>query len=198
MQAFLVSSADEVAEGLIPRPVSVKTNVRKALSLFERGQLSIRLATAGEADAIAALTRSVFDGKDLCLRAKFDSTDAVEELIDRGKFVLAEKDGRIAGFVYLEPRPEATCLELLAVAPEQQRTGIGSQLLYAAERLSCSMHCFFIHVRVLNLHWETIKFCRRRGYVDFGIEPLHRDQPVSPHCHIVRMCKQLDADRLAF
>jgi GNAT superfamily N-acetyltransferase len=198
MQAVLVSSTDDVAEGLIPRPVSVKTNGRKARSLFERGQLTIRLAAPEEASGIAALTCAAFDGRDHFAKAGFDNADEVEQLMEEGKFLLAEKDGHLVGFAYLEPRPEATRLDLLAVAPEQQRTGIGSQLLYAAERLSCSMRCFFMHIRVMNLHWETVKFCRRRGYVEFGIEPLHGNQPISAHCHIVRMCKQLEVDRLAF
>jgi GNAT superfamily N-acetyltransferase len=198
MQAVPASRASEVAEGLIPRPVTVKPSGRKARSLFERGQLTIRVATPDEASGIATLTRTVFNGRDDFSKAGFDNSDEVERLMARGKFLLAEQDDRIVGFAYLEPRLEASQLDLLAVSPEQQRTGIGSQLLYAAERLSGSMRCFFVHIRVMNLHWETIKFWRRRGYVEFGIEPLQRDQPVSPHCHIVRMCKQLDIDRLVF
>jgi GNAT superfamily N-acetyltransferase len=198
MQAVSVSRTDEVTEGLISRPISATENERKARSLFERGQLTIRLAGLDKAASIAALTSTVFDGRDHYSQAKFDNADDVERLMEQGKFLLAEQDDRIVGFAYLEPRMEATRLDLLAVSPEQQRTGIGSQLLYAAERLSSSMRCFFMHIQVMNLHWETIRFCRRRGYVEFGIEPLNRHQPLSPHCHIVRMCKQLDIDRLAF
>ena len=198
MQAVPAAKASEVAEGLISTPVAATANGRKVRSLFERGQLTIRLAKFDEANAIAALTRTVFDGRDYFAEGKFESADEVEQLMGRGKFLLAEKDDHIVGFAYLEARVEASQLDLIAVSPEQQRTGIGSQLLYAAERLSAAMRCFFMHIRVMNLHWETIKFCRRRGYVEFGIESLHGDQLVSPHCHLVRMCKQLDIDLLAF
>lgn len=187
-----------MTEGLIPRPLVAVEGGPKARSLFERGQLTIRLARLDEAAAIAALTSIVFDGREHFSRARFDSAGAIERLMMEGKFLLAEKDDRIVGFAYLEPRLEATSLDLLAVSPAQQRTGIGSQLLYAAERLSSSMRCLFMHIRVMNLHWETIKLCQRRGYVEFGIEAVNRQQPISPHCHIVRMCKQLDIDRLAF
>jgi len=198
MQVVPAFGTDEVTDNLISAPVTTTTNGRKAHSLFERGQLTIRLARLDEAAAIAALVRAVFDGREHHSRARFDSTADVEELMTQGKFLLAEKDEGIVGFAYLEPRLEATRLDLLAVSPSQQRSGIGSQLLYAAERLSSSMRCFFMHVQVMNLHWETIKFCRRRGYVEFGIEPLDRQQPISPHCHLVRMCKQLNIDLLAF
>jgi len=198
MEAVPASRKDEVTEGLFPTPLAVTENGHKARSLFESGQLTIRLARLDEAAAIAALTSTVFDGRDHFSRAKFDSADAIEQLMAEGKFLLAEKDDHIVGFVYLKPRLEATRLDLLAVSPAQQRTGIGSQLLYAAERLSSSMRCLFMHIRVMNLHRETIKFCQRRGYVEFGIEAMNRHQPISPHCHVVRMCKQLDIDRLAF
>jgi GNAT superfamily N-acetyltransferase len=116
----------------------------------------------------------------------------------QGKFLLAENDQGIIGYAYVEPRLEASRLELLAVSPAQQRSGIGSQLLDAAERMSRSMRCLFMHLQVMNLNWETLTFCRRRGYVEFAIEPLHMQEPLSPHCHIVRMCKQLDRDRSGF
>jgi GNAT superfamily N-acetyltransferase len=198
MQAVTAYRKDEVTEGLIARPNLATANRQKARSLFESGQLAIRLAKPDETAAIAALTSTVFDGRDHFSRARFDSADAIEQLMVEGTFLLAVKDDHIVGFAYLRPRLEGTRLDLLAVSPAQQRTGIGSQLLYAAERLSSSMRCLFMHIRVMNLHWDTIRFCRRRGYVEFGIEPMNRHQPISPHCHIVRMCKQLDIDRLAF
>ncbi len=116
----------------------------------------------------------------------------------QGKFLLAENDQGIVGYAYLEARLEASRLDLLAVSPTKQRSGIGSQLLEAAERMSRSMRCLFVHVQVVNLNWETLTFCRRRGYVEFAIEPLHSREPISPHCHFVRMCKQLDTARAEF
>jgi len=198
MQAVPAFRTDEVTEGLSPRSLAATENGWRARSLFERGQLTIRLARLDEAATIATLTSTVFDGREYFPRARFDSADAIERLMARGKFLLAEKDDGIFGFAYLELGLEATRLGLLAVSPAQQRMGIGSQLLYAAERLSSSMRCLFMHIQVMNLHWETIRFCRHRGYVEFGIEPLNRHQAISPHCHIVRMCKKLDIDRMAF
>ena len=198
MQVVPASRTNEVAEGLISRPVAATENGRKARSLFDRGQLTIRLARPDEAATIAARTRTILDGTEHFSQEKFDSVDEVEQLMTRGKFLLAEKDDRIVGVAFLEPRLEASQLNVLAVSPSERRTGIGSQLLYASERLSSSLRCLFMHIQVRNLHWETIKFCRRRGYVEFGIESLDPDQPISPHCHLVRMCKQLNNDWLAF
>ena len=188
---------NEVTERLISVPNGA-SNGRKAHTLFGSGQLRIRLATFHEAEAILELTNAVFHGRHHLSRITFASKSDVETSMTQGKFLLAENDQGIIGYAYLEPRMEASRLELLVVAPAQQRTGIGSQLLEAAERMSRSMRCPFMHVQIMNLNWGILTFCRRRGYVEFAIEPLHMQEPLSPHCHIVRMCKQLDRDRSGF
>jgi N-acetylglutamate synthase-like GNAT family acetyltransferase len=188
---------NEAAEAIISG-AKVFTNGHKMPVPAAKSELIIRLARVGEGAQIAQLTSVSFRGREHFFRASFASAKDVEQLMTQGKFLLAENEKEIIGCAYLEPRIEATRLELLAVAPTEQRAGIGSQLLDAAERLSSSMQCSFVHVRVVNFHYETIAFCRRRGYFEFGIESLNRNEPVSLHCHIVRMCKRLEADGLAF
>jgi len=188
---------NDVTKRLISRPNGVSKG-RQAHTLFGAGQLRIRLARLDEAEAIVDLTNTTFRGRGHFSRTSFATTNDVETLMTLGKFLLAENDNGIIGYAYLEPRMEASRLELLAVSPAQQRAGIGSQLLEAAERMSRSMRCLFVHVQVMNLNWETLTFCRRRGYVEFAIEPLYTREPLSPHCHFVRMCKQLDTDRSEF
>jgi N-acetylglutamate synthase-like GNAT family acetyltransferase len=186
-----------VAEGLISG-TNGASNGRASHTLFGAGQLSIRLARLDEAEAIVDLTLAAFRGREHFSRTALASKSDVETLMTQGKFLLAENDRGIIGYAYLEPRMEASRLELLAVTPAQQRSGIGSQLLEAAERMSRGMRCLFMHIRVMNLNWETLTFCRRRGYVEFALEPLHTQQALSPHCHLVRMCKQLDTARAEF
>ena len=188
---------ESVPQKLVSTP-SVVTNGHNTTVASTKGRLTIRFATPGEASAIAELNNGILRGDEHGLRARFSSPENIAHLFTRGKFLLAENEREIVGCVYLEPRLEASCLELLAVAPSRQRAGIGSQLLEAAERTSSSMQCLFMHLRVMNLHWETIRFCRRRGYVEFGIESLNGREPVSLHCHFVRMCKRLETDRWAF
>jgi N-acetylglutamate synthase-like GNAT family acetyltransferase len=186
-----------VTERFISRSSTVP-EAQEAQTLFGRGQLKIRVARLDEAQAIVDLTNTLFSGGEHYSRISFSSRSDVEQLMSQGKFILAENDTAIVGYAYLQLCMEASRLEFLAVSPQQQRTGIGSQLLEAVERLSGSMRCLFMHIQVVNLNWETLKFCRRRGYVAFAIAPLHRQQTVSPHCHIVRMCKQLDNDGSEF
>ena len=96
--------------------------------------MEIRLETAGDADAVRALNRAAF-GRD-------DEADIVDRLRERGAGYLAlvvQADGEIVGHIVfsrvtLDPPVSdvsAVGLAPMAVAPEQQRRGIGSALVRA-------------------------------------------------------------------
>jgi GNAT superfamily N-acetyltransferase len=170
----------------------------KAYSLFGRGQLRVRVAEPRDTQTIAELTNCVFREKENRLKTLFTTVSEVERLMRHGKFLVAEVDDALLGYAYLEPRVEASRLEILAVSPQRQRTGIGSQLLDAAERMSRGMKCFYLHVNVVNINRELVRFCRNRGYIEFGLQSLNEDEAISPHCHIIKMSKHLELDRLAF
>ena len=197
MLADLEYVRNDAAESFISRPAEPANGHRTNAAATKNG-LTMRTARAIEAPAILELINLVFREKRYCSPAGFSRIEDIERRMKLGKFLLAENENQIVGCAYVELRLEASRLGLLAVAPSQQRAGIGSQLLEAAERLSISMHFLFMHLRIVNLHWEALSFCRRRGYVEFGIESLSGDQPVSLHCHFVRMFKQLKPDCAAF
>jgi N-acetylglutamate synthase-like GNAT family acetyltransferase len=197
MLADLELARNHAPEGMISVSREV-ANAHRACATASKGRLTVRLASVGEAPAIIELVNLVCRAKGHCSRMSFSRPRDIEQLMKQGKFLLVENENEIVGCVYIEPRIEASRLELLAVSPSQQRAGIGSQLMETAERLSSSMHCLFMHLRIMNLDWEALRFCRRRGYVEVGIESLSADEPVSLHCHFVRMFKQLKPNAVAF
>jgi ribosomal protein S18 acetylase RimI-like enzyme len=177
---------------------SLRTNVPEIHAVFRKEHRKLRIARLDEADAIVNLTKLAFRGRGNFSTVDFAQNSEVERLMAEGKFLVAEIDGAIAGYAYLKPSVEASQLELLAVSPEQQRTGIGSQLVEAAERISFNMQCSYMHVRVMNMNWDLLKFFRRRGYLDFAIESLQIQRNLSPHCHIVKMCKRMESGHSGF
>jgi putative acetyltransferase len=56
------------------------------------------------------------------------------ELVPFAKIVIAESDGKIAGFVTVDPK--TLYLDQLVVAPDYWRSGIGAALLAEAKRIS--------------------------------------------------------------
>ena len=161
-------------------------------NFYDMTALKIRSAKAADAQAIIDLIAANFTVSDFPEHLRIEHSSQVEALMSRGRFLLAEENNLVVACAYVEPRQEASRLELLAVLPKHRRTGIGSQLLEAVEQLSRTMQCPFIHVRIMNLSRELLGFCRRRGYIEFELEPLSSTTPFSPHCHLVKMCKHLD------
>jgi GNAT superfamily N-acetyltransferase len=153
-------------------------------------RINLRLAQRGEGQAILDLLRCTSQGARHSFN--FGSAHEVERLIANGIFLLAENDNKLLGCAYLEPRVEASRLELLAVCPSRRRAGIGSQLLELAEDMSRRRECLFMHVRISNMNYATLMFYRRRGYVEFAIEATPSEGASFPACHLIAMAKRLE------
>jgi N-acetylglutamate synthase-like GNAT family acetyltransferase len=130
-------------------------------------------------------------------RAAFDEA-CVESLSTKGKFLLAQRDGGLAGCVYVAPAAGSSVLDLLAVNPRMRRSGIGTQLVLAAEGLCHSMKSPYVHITVASLSGEIVKFWRRRGYVEFDRLPCLCQPRSSLGFCMVKMAKQLEGNHLYF
>jgi N-acetylglutamate synthase-like GNAT family acetyltransferase len=159
-------------------------------SLLKTGCVSLRVAELSEADAIIEFVNESFRGpyvhrEDLMDAGRF------EALWQRGKFLLAEKGGSLAGCVYVEPNSNSSILDLLVVNAKVRRSGIGTQLILAAEGLCQGVKSSFIHIKVANQNCEMVRFWHRRGYVDFDQIPCSCEPRSSLECYVLKMAKQL-------
>ena len=71
---------------------------------------------------------------------------------------VADKGATSLGCVYVELRGERAYLGLLSVDPKQQKSGLGSALMNAAEEYCAKEGCRFMDLRIVNL---------RRGVANF-------------------------------
>jgi putative acetyltransferase len=85
-----------------------------------------------------------------------------EELVPAATITLAEADGRMAGFVTVDPR--TFDLDQLVVAPEAWGRGIASALLVEAKRISPAG--LDLHVNKDNA--RAIRFYEKHGFVICG------------------------------
>ena len=154
--------------------------------------MQVRLAQIQDAEAITAVINSAFRRAESFFidRDRID-VGAIRTLMEKGKFLLAEENGALAGSVYVEPRGERAYLGLLSVDPTLQRAGIGSALMNAAEDHCSSLGCRFMDLRIVNLRTENHEFYSRRGYVETGTEPFPSDLTPKLPCHFVNMSKPL-------
>jgi GNAT superfamily N-acetyltransferase len=154
--------------------------------------LTTRDAVAADADNIARLVNAAFRTERFFTDADRTNPGKIRALMEKGKFLLAEQDGRLTGCVYVELRGERGYFGLLAVETAIQRKGLGSQLVGAAEDYCRKAGCIFMDLTIVNLRKELPGFYARRGYAESGTLPFPAEQdPPKMPCHLVRMSKPL-------
>ena len=154
--------------------------------------MQVRLAESRDADAIVFVINVAFRLAEgfLIDRDRIDLT-TVQELSQKGTFLVAEEN-LVCGCVYVEPRErDRSYLGLLAVDPQLQKSGIGSQLMQAAEAYCAKAGSRFMDLRIVSVRNELPAFYQRRGYVETGIEPFTPGLNPKVPCHFVWMSKPL-------
>ncbi len=153
--------------------------------------MKTRVADPQDAEDIARLVNAAFRPERFFIDADRTNPDKVRELLQKGKFLLVEQAGALAGCVYVELRGERGYFGLLAVDPGFQRSGLGSRLVAAAEEYCRAADCRFMDLTIVNLRTELPGFYHRLGYTESGTLSFPSDQQANQPCHLVRMSKVL-------
>jgi predicted N-acetyltransferase YhbS len=154
--------------------------------------MQVRVAEARDAAAIVSVINMAFRLSEGFL-IDHDRIDlaTVQELFGKGTFLVAE-DMSVCGCVYVEPRQgDRYYLGLLAVDPRLQKSGLGSQLMRAAEEHCAKAGSRFMDLRIVNVRAELPAFYHRHGYVESGTEPFPAGLDPKVPCHFVWMSKPL-------
>jgi GNAT superfamily N-acetyltransferase len=151
----------------------------------------MRLAVPQDAENIARLVNAAFRPERFFTDGDRTNSDKVLALLQKGKFLLTEDTGAIAGCVYVELHGERGYFGLLAVDPSRQGSGLGSKLVAAAEDDCRAAGCRFMDLTIVNLRPRLPGFYRRLGYVENGNEPFPSDQHSNQPCHLIKMTKLL-------
>jgi predicted N-acetyltransferase YhbS len=154
--------------------------------------MQVRVAETGDAEAIVAVINAAFRLAEgfLLDRDRID-LETVQELFQKGTFLIAE-DSSLCGCVYVEPRDgNRSYLGLLAVDPRLQKSGLGSQLMKAAEAHCAKAGSRFMDLRIVSVRGELPPFYHRHGYVETGTEPFTPGLTPKVPCHFVWLSKPL-------
>lgn len=76
---------------------------------------------------------------DAFMEACRDELTITEAQLNRGGVMVAEKDGRMIGFVQVVPNRSGVCLQDLFIAPDAKGSGVGKRLLKEAIRIARSL-----------------------------------------------------------
>jgi len=152
---------------------------------------SLRAAGLDDAPAIVEVINRSFAVERYFIDGDRTDREEVLGLLARGAFLLAERDGALAGCVYVEVKGERGYLGLLAVEPALQGAGLGSRLTAAAERYAAARGCSVMDLSLVNLRVKLPAFYRRLGYEETGTAPFRAGAAVKQPCHFVLMSKRL-------
>ena len=151
----------------------------------------MRLAEVEDIDAIVRLVNRAFVAESPYVEGERINADGVHELWARGKFLLGEENGDITACIFVEPRGERAHLGLVSVDPVRQGTGLGSQLMAAAEAHCRAAGFRDMELRFINHRTELERFYTRMGFVASGVVEAAVAHRVKLPFHFVQMTKAL-------
>lgn len=153
--------------------------------------LCIRFASDVDTEALAALINVAFRVELPFIEGDRTSPLGVREYMTKGKFLLAEDFGGLAGCVYVELRGDRGYLGLLGVEPRRQGAGLGRKLMDAAEEFLRDSGCVAVDLRIVSERTSLPAFYRHLGYTEAGTAPFPHDVPAKVPCHYILMSKSL-------
>ena len=151
----------------------------------------IRIAAASDVEPLARLINEAFVVEQPFIEGERIDPAGVREYMQKGKFLVAEDAGELAGCVYLELRGERGYLGLLGVTPSRQGTGLGRKLMDAADNYFREAGCRAIDLRIISPRTPLPAFYEHVGYRQTGTAPFAADVPVKVPCHYILMSKEL-------
>lgn len=156
-------------------------------------ELRVRVASAADCGALAALINSAF-AIEKFLEGERTDEKQLREMMQKGQFLLGCDDaGQLVASVYVEVRGARGYFGMLAVHPEHQKNGLGTKMVGAAEEYCRGKGCDAMDLCVLSLRPELPPLYRKLGYAESGVEEFHPPRAFigTAECHCIVMSKEL-------
>jgi len=150
---------------------------------------SFRLALSEDVPGLVELINAAFRVEQPFIEGERIDAAGVRAYMEKGKFLLAEDSGGLAGCVYVELRGDRGYLGLLGVDPQRQGTGLGRKLVDAAETYFRKAGCHTVDLRVISARTPLPAFYQHLGYAETGTSQIPPEIPLKVPCHFIHMSK---------
>jgi ribosomal protein S18 acetylase RimI-like enzyme len=150
---------------------------------------SVRTANLADVSSIVTLVESAYRGESSYLGwtteaglldgQRTDELEIREIIADaRAQFLLVFDDARLVGSVLLRSQDGAGYVGMFAIAPSEQRRGLGKWLLERAEDVFRAASVRYVTMTVIVQRPELLAWYHRRGYLPTGKRlPFPYDNP---------------------
>jgi GNAT superfamily N-acetyltransferase len=150
------------------------------------------MAQNADAEAIAELINAAFVVERVVFDGDRTDTQGVREFMEEGTFLLAEDTTGLTACVYVQVREDRSYLGLLSVVPARQGTGLGRQLVAAAEEHARNAACHAMDLRIISPRAERLlPFYQHLGYSQTGTAAFPAAVRAKLPCHYILMAKPL-------
>ncbi len=153
--------------------------------------ISIRSAISSDVEAIVRLVNAAFLVERFFIERDRTNPEMVRGLMKKGKFLLAEDGPSLVGCVYVELQGENGYLGMLSVDPARQRSGIGRQVIAAAEDYFRGAKCRSSDLRIVNVRTDLLALYHKLGYIETGTAPYVEIVATKIPVHFILMSKPL-------
>ena len=134
---------------------------------------TIRPAVEREAERIAAVVNTAFEiERHMRASGERTSVQGVRDEMQRGRFFIAEQEGRIVGTVLVRINDATGYFGMLAVEPGLQGSGMGRALREYAEAYCKSHGCTRMTLTTGDFRTELPPYYARAGYRIVSYEPV--------------------------
>lgn len=183
----VISSFQEISIRVGNRALSVSTQSTHNTSL------QFRTASKSDIPALVALINSAF-AIEKFLEGNRTNQDQLNEMMQTGEFLVHSNGSeKLVASVYVEIRGKRGYFGMLAVDPQHQGNGLGTQMVRMAEEYCRKKGCEAMDLYVLSLRPELPPIYRKLGYVESGIEEFRPPRAFIGvgECHCIVMSKHL-------
>jgi GNAT superfamily N-acetyltransferase len=151
----------------------------------------VRVAAQGDVAELTKLINAAFVVERPFLEGERIDERGTREFSEKGKFLILEDSSGMHGCVYCEVRGDRGYLGLLAVYPARQGTGLGRELMSAAEHYFRGAGCVAIDLRIISQRTPLAAFYGHFGYAETGTAPFAPSSPKIVPGHYILMSKEL-------
>ena len=162
---------------------------------------AIRQAREDEVGKIVTLANAAY-AVEAFFKVDPDRTTIAEvtELFGAGTFLVVDgAGGHLVGSVNVSVTEDRGYFGMLSVAPATQRSGLGRQLIAAAEGYAAARGCSAMDLSVVNVREGLLAWYEKAGYRPSGTAPWPESEmdALKMPVHLITMSKAITARRAA-
>ena len=172
-------------------PVFLRRLLRSAVYNVCMPDIVVRAAQAEDAEALVQLINLAFRAERPFVEGNRLDLAEVRAHMVKGQFLLLLEGETLVGCVHAEAHRDRGHIGLLSVEAGRQKTGVGKQLMTAAEEHLRAAGCKVADLRFINHRAELLRFYSRLGYAESGSAPFPFTNRMRMPFHFVEMTKTL-------